>query len=88
MQFKYCPQCGNLDFKQDVNGPVCIKCHYAGTLPEGSMDKINEIRKRSRAAGAAPMPSKPTINTDTSVQELALRLKNLKGKSTEDVEFL
>ncbi len=87
MQFKYCPQCGSMDFARAANGPQCRKCQYTGPLPEGSMDKINEIRRR--APKSVSMPVKP-VNEDSSasMKQLAEKLKALKGKSTNEVEFL
>lgn len=87
MQFKYCPQCGSMDFASSVNGPVCRKCSYHGPLPEGSMEKINEIKKRAprNISASAPVQSE---NASQSMKELAAKLKSLKGKSTGDVEFL
>ena len=91
MQFKYCPQSGSLEHSQTNNRPQCRKCRYAGRMDEGPMDKINEIRKRAgRVAAAGPSnAAKPNPEqTKQTMNELAERLKSLKGKSTEDAEFL
>ena len=86
MQFTYCPQCGGMDFVSAPNGKQCRKCHYQGPLSEGPMDKVNEIRKR--APRMATAPSNPSKEATPSMKELAEKLKSLKGKSTEDAEFL
>ena len=85
MQFTYCPECGSMDFVSIPNGFQCRKCHFLGPMSEGSMDKINEVRKRSPRPNRAPA-SPPSASP--SVKELADRLKALKGKSTNEAEFL
>ena len=87
MQFKYCPQCGSMDFASSANGPTCRNCLYHGPLPEGSMEKINEIKKRAPRTTAAPAHAS-SENASQSMKELAEKLKAMKGKSTSDVEFL
>lgn len=87
MQFKYCPQCGSMEFVSHPNGLSCKKCHFQGVMPEGPMDKINEIRKRAPRQVVNPTPA-PSHENAASVKELADRLRSLKGKSTSDVEFL
>ncbi|MEK6902054.1 MAG: hypothetical protein AABX02_00505 [archaeon] len=60
-------------------------------MSEGPMDKINEVRKRvGRAAPAVPSNvTKPNPEqTKQTLNELAERLKSLKGKSNGDAEFL
>mgnify|MGYP001565061411 FL=1 len=55
------------------------------------MDRINEIKKRSSrpVPGSPPSPvSGGSSLNPTTVNELAARLKALKGKSSDDVEFL
>jgi hypothetical protein len=61
-------------------------------MSEGPMDKINEVGKRSSrttpvSPSASSNPPNPGVNAQ-SVKELEARLKALKGKSSEDVEFL
>ncbi len=87
MQFTYCPQCGSMDFMSAPNGKQCRKCHYQGPMSEGPMDKVNEIRKRAPKS-VSSSPTKPAENASASMKELAEKLKSLKGKSTEDAEFL
>ncbi len=86
MQLKYCPQCGNMDFVSAANGLVCTLCHFGGPMAEGPMDKINEVRKKARS-NLQNIP-KLIPSTSQSMKELAEKLKSLKGKSSEDAEFL
>ena len=120
MQLKFCPQCGGMEISPAQAGDKCRRCNYLGPMDHGSMDRINEVRKRYRG-GAAPAMGLPSANTSPSTsasaasagglsgllpsnsgapstpklvpsnagaQQLAERLKALKGKSTGDVEFL
>lgn len=87
MQFRYCPQCGSMDFVSVQNGQRCRKCSHPGPFPEGSMEKINEIKKRAPRSVTAPTKA-PSESASQSMKELAEKLKSLKGKSTGDVEFL
>lgn len=76
-----------MDFISSPDGPACRKCSYHGPLPEGSMEKINEIKKRSpRTISSAPKT--PSESASQSMKELAAKLKSMKGKTTSDVEFL
>lgn len=77
-----------MDLASAPNGPVCRKCKYQGPMPEASMDRINEIRKRSARMPAATSKAPVGGPNTPSAQELAERLKALKGKSTEEAEFL
>ncbi|MDP2666972.1 MAG: hypothetical protein Q8P05_05740 [Candidatus Diapherotrites archaeon] len=89
MLFTYCPQCGGMAFREVAAGKECLSCHFIGKMAEGPMDAINTVRKRSRpgVSNASTPPSNPP-NNDASVKELADRLKNMKGKSDGNVEFL
>lgn len=88
MQFKYCPQCGSMDFASTQNGQRCRKCSHPGPFPEGSMEKINEVKKRAPRSSTPAPSAQPAENASQSMRELAEKLKSLKGKSTGDVEFL
>lgn len=88
MQFKYCPQCGSMDFAPTQNGQRCRKCSHPGPFPEGSMEKINEIKRRAPRTTPSAAPAQQAENASQSMRELAEKLKSLKGKSTGDVEFL
>lgn len=90
MQFKYCPQCGSMEFVSSQNGIKCKKCLFPGPMKEGRMDEINEIKKRAPKMAALPSANAAAGQAlnKTTANELAERLKALKGKSSEDVEFL
>ena len=93
MHFAHCPQCGNMEFRAVAAGKECLKWHFAGKMPEGPMDAINAIRKRARtSSNTAHVQSKSAAEmaaeNSASAKELAARLKSLKGKTTDDVEFL
>jgi hypothetical protein len=76
-----------MDFAPAQNGLRCRKCSHPGPFPEGSMEKINEIKKRAPRS-VSTVPSKPVENASQSMRELADKLKSMKGKSDGDVEFL
>lgn len=115
MQLKFCPQCGGMEISPAQAGDKCRRCNYLGPMDHGSMDRINEVRKRYRGGGAPamglpsanPNPNTPSgglsgmlpsgsgapaspklVPSNAGAQQLAERLKALKGKSTGDVEFL
>lgn len=55
------------------------------------MNEINEAKKRAPRSVSAALPSATASGqslNQTTANELAARLKALKGKSSEDVEFL
>jgi hypothetical protein len=79
-----------MEFVSGQNGPKCRKCLFPGPMKEGPMNEINEAKKRApRGMTASPSASVggQSLN-QTTANELAARLKALKGKSSEDVEFL
>ncbi|MFH0970250.1 MAG: hypothetical protein V1776_02200 [Candidatus Diapherotrites archaeon] len=89
MLFKYCPQCGSMEFVSIPNGKMCRKCAFQGKISEGSMDEINILRKRGGNRPLSPVVPSPVEGVNSqSAKELAERLKALKGKSTENAEFL
>ncbi len=80
-----------MEFVSSQNGPKCKKCLFPGPMKEGPMNEINEAKKRAPRTASAALPSASaggqSLN-QTTANELAARLKALKGKSSEDVEFL
>lgn len=47
------------------NGDKCRRCNYLGPMDHGSMDRINEVRKRFRGGGA-PAMGLPSSNSSPS----------------------
>ena len=77
-----------MDFTSTPNGPTCRKCSYHGPLPEGSMEKINEVKKRAPRSISSSPAKVQSESASQSMKELAEKLKAMKGTSTSDVEFL
>ena len=55
MQFKFCPQCGGMEITPSQAGERCRRCNYTGSMSNGPMDKINEIRKRFSRGSSTPI---------------------------------
>lgn len=51
MQLKFCPQCGGMEIIPSQSGEKCKRCNYMGAMEFGSMERINEIRKRFGRSG-------------------------------------
>ena len=95
MKMKYCPNCAGISIrKNDVGMDACVKCHYSGTMNEGAIDEINSFVTRLKN-GSESRPTQATRYSEKKLRDgsptpnlLKEKLKSLKGKSTDDYEFL
>lgn len=95
MKLTYCPKCAGIDIGIDdkTNQKKCTRCGYLGTMNEGAMDEINSHKmKLNRSIGSSETFADEKVemppSAETAQKQLKERLKALKGKSTDDYEFL
>ena len=95
MKLKYCPNCASVNIgKNDVGMDFCRKCKYVGAMNEGAMDEINDFIKNLKEGSEprfiqAAKFSQRKLRDDSPTPDMQKeKLKRLKGKSTENYEFL
>ena len=98
MKFKYCPNCAGISTMQEKGGlHKCWRCNFVGTPSEGTADEINVLVRRLKsglsaspaAGGAGSAASHPGgLSSAEERNKLREKLRNLKGKKSDDFEFL
>ena len=95
MQLTYCPKCAGIDLGTDSDTGMkkCKRCGYFGKMNEGAMDEINSHKlKLNRSIGSSETfvnePVEMPPSSETTQNQLKERLKSLKGKKTDNFEFL
>ena len=95
MQLTFCPKCASIDIGTDSTTGMkkCIRCGYFGKMNEGAMDEINSHKmKLNRSIGSSETFTDERVEMppsyETAQNQLKEKLKALKGKSTENYEFL
>ena len=71
----------------------CNRCGYFGKMNEGAMDEINSHKlKLNKSIGSAETFTNEKVemppSSEKTQNQLKEKLKALKGKSTDDFEFL
>jgi len=92
---KYCPNCGCISEKSFSATITCTMCNFTGKPYEGSIDQINAFRRRVKN-GNHRIEKIPEVKDshpndpakDMTIGELSKKLQGMKGKSTDDFEFL
>lgn len=95
MKLTFCPKCVGIDIGTDAktNQKKCTRCGYLGTMNEGAIDELNSYKlKLNKGIGSSETFINEHIemppNSEVTQNQLKERLKALKGKSTDDYEFL
>ncbi|MDO8428406.1 MAG: hypothetical protein Q7S92_04280 [Candidatus Diapherotrites archaeon] len=89
MQFKYCPECAGLENRKLKNGlEECLKCGYSGSMNTGPMDEVNAVKKKLGNKPITRRQFNVGDHKDLTPNQLKEKLEALKGKKSDEVEFL
>ena len=89
MQFKYCPECAGLESRKLKNGvEKWQKGGYSGPMNTGPIDEVNTVKKKLGNKPITRRQFNVGDHKDLTPNQLKEKLEALKGKKSEEVEFL
>ena len=94
MRLKYCPNCAGIGTMQEKDGTFrCWRCNFAGTPGDGAVDEINALVRHLKSSADPANPQcqqaqRPGAASGQQARQQGGGLQRLKGKKTDDFEFL